>query len=381
MRGWSIQDTAKNLNPNPTKKKMTTFKSPFAPSTSNPGEGSIELELVAPNTQVLRTFAYQYPLKLIAPDPHSILIDGSESTASHGDDSSSASSSESTTPAPSSVSLAGASPSTRAVTQVFVLSYGGGLVSGDAVHLTVRLAAHTRLILSTQGSTKVFKARGRGVVTRQGLDGKIGAGAALCYLPEPCCPFEASVFEQRQRFWVEGGASLLLLDWVSEGRRARGERWGMCSWRGWNEVRALDGGGDSERRLLLRDAVWLSNQDGGEGGLGVKMDGMGVFGTLIVYGPLYERMQTWWMDRFRGLERIGGRNWGGDEKGKGAVGEREGEGEGEGVVWTAARSRGFVLVKFGATEVDAARRWLGSMLKKEGTVEREFGHQGLICLR
>jgi len=40
-----------------------------------------------------------------------------------------------------------------------------------------------------------------------------------------------------------------------------------------------------------------------------------------------------------------------------------------------------VLVKFCSREVDGGRRWLNSMMKREGTVGREFGPQALLCLR
>jgi len=38
-------------------------------------------------------------------------------------------------------------------------------------------------------------------------------------------------------------------------------------------------------------------------------------------------------------------------------------------------------VKFGARQVDGARQWLGDMIRQEGSVEKEFGHQALIGLR
>ena len=53
----------------------------------------------------------------------------------------------------------------------------------------------------------------------------------------------------------------------------------------------------------------------------------------------------------------------------------------EGLLWTAAQVRGFVMVKLGGVEIDETRRWLGDMLRREGSVEREFGHQALLCLK
>ena len=164
--------------------------SPFAPSQSSPGVGYITVSLLPLQKQILTRLEYQYPLKLIAPDTH-------------------------------------ASPEvpSNTVSLVFLLTYGGGLVGGDKITLKVSLAEGTRLALATQGSTKIFKSPGRSVVSGQILEVTIGKGASLCYLPDPTQPFAESVYEQRQTFYVDrfGASSLRVLDWVSEGRRARGE--------------------------------------------------------------------------------------------------------------------------------------------------------------
>ena len=96
--------------------------SPFAPSTSQPGHGSIILDLLPPSTPVLRTISYQYPLKLVAPDP---------------------------LPPPTTAETTADDPSSPPplIHTIFLLSYGGGLVAGDAIHLKVSLASRTRLIL------------------------------------------------------------------------------------------------------------------------------------------------------------------------------------------------------------------------------------------
>ncbi|KIW60424.1 hypothetical protein PV05_00640 [Exophiala xenobiotica] len=318
---------------------MSLPLSPFAPSSSLPGAGEIILVLLPPGRQVLQTFKYQYPLKLIAPKPHSSSDD-------------------------------------KHVTIAFLLTYGGGLVGGDQINLKIELYDSTRLALLTQGSTKLFKAPERSVVSKQNLDVKIGAQAALCYLPDPTQPFAESVYEQRQTFYVEPGgtSSLLMLDWVSEGRRALGESWTLWSWKGRNEVRESD-----ERcrgRLLLRDAVMLQEDDLGGTGLIDKSNNMGIFGTLIVYGPLFRDLAEFLINEFTSQPRIGAKNWTNDatihaERGKHA----------EGLLWTAAKVRGFVLVKFGAEDLDRARHWLGGLLRQEGTVEKLFGHQALMCLR
>ena len=169
---------------------MSLPSSPFGVSSSAAGTGEIILALLPPGRQVLQKCTYQYPLKLIAPDPHH-------------------------------------SSEEKHVTVAFLLTYGGGLVGGDQIKLKVELQDATRLVLVTQGSTKIFKSPHRSVVSQQILNVSIGSKAALCYLPDPTQPFAESVYEQRQTFFVQpdGTSSLLMLDWLSEGRRARGESW------------------------------------------------------------------------------------------------------------------------------------------------------------
>ena len=262
-------------------------------------------------------------------------------------------------------------------------------MGGDKINLRVELEDLTRLVIVTQGSTKLFKSPSRSIVSGQTLDVKIGSGAALCYLPDPTQPFTESVYEQRQTFYVEpnGSSSLLMLDWVSEGRRARGESWTLWGWKGRNEVRAFDP--RSKGRLLLRDAVMLTDDNLGGVGLLDKTSELGVFGTLIIYGPHFKTLGEFFVAQFAKQPRIGAKNWSVEDQPKStaaqldetAVNLQQAIEQRDGLLWTAASIRGFVLVKFGAKDIDGARRWLGRMLRSEGSVERHFGHQSLICLR
>ena len=388
---------------------MTTRNSPFAKSKAKPGEGEIVLSLLPPDKQVLATFEYQYPLKLISPDQHKV-----EVKKPHDD----AKSDETTTEVP--------------VTTIFLLSYGGGLLAGDSINLTVTLNPHTRLALLTQGSTKIFKSKSStttttanqpldslavspftnptSLPTRQTLNVKISPHSSLVYLPDPVQPHAHSTYTQSQTFFVDphGSSSLLLLDWVTEGRSARNEKWTLTSWKGRNEVREFDE--FSKGRLLIRDALLLFGDDLAD--LAAKTDGKGILGTLIIYGPLFKSLADFFLKEFKTHPRIGAKNWNRtpapqpktptiQEAEEGAQdgyfsqkhatssgllpttprARQRKEEEIDGLLWTAAQIRGFVLVKFGAAEVDGARRWLAGMLAREGSVEREFGRQATLCLR
>src|ERR1700751_667251 len=86
-------------------------------ASSRDGKGHIVLSKFG-DTQVLSTLSFQYPLKLISPR------------------------------------LPG-----QPCTSLFMMSYGGGLVGGDKIDLSVNVQSGSKLALLTQGSTKIFKQR------------------------------------------------------------------------------------------------------------------------------------------------------------------------------------------------------------------------------
>ncbi|KAJ9668307.1 hypothetical protein H2201_001737 [Coniosporium apollinis] len=332
---------------------------PFYPSVSRPGHGTITLTLLHHSTPVLQTLSYQYPLKLIAPS--AIALPSTSSSVSE------------------------IPPYPTFVHSVFLLTYGGGLVAGDTVELNLNLDRSTRLLLLTQGSTKIFKSPSLDITSGQRMYASLASGSGLCYLPDPVQPFARSCFEQVQVYELKGAdASMCVLDWVCEGRTARGEKWDCWRYRSKNEVYSTQE--RRGRRLLLRDNVMLDESGKMKIGLMGRMDGLGVFGTLILHGPLFEHLGKYFMDEFDRLPRIGARKWDegfeekGFESGESSRKTRQEQESRDGLLWTAATVRSFVVVKFGARQVEGARRWLSHMLKSEGSVEKGFGERALFCL-
>jgi len=331
------------------------FTSPFAPSTAKAGHGSIELAILPPNTPVLRNVAYQYPLKLVAPDPLPLPGHNADSDAP------------------------------RLIHTVFLLTYGGGIVAGDSIDLTVKLDNGTRLVLLTQGSTKIFKTPDPKLVSRQHMKVDLAIGSALVYLPDPVQPFAHTAFAQSQIYHLENeGGSLCACDWVTSGRSARGENWDIHEYKSRNEVWTLDG--LKKKRLLLRDNLILDKHGRTSMHLSQRMDGYSVFGTLIIRGPVFSTLSQHFLDEFEALPRIGGRNWGDvvepeltpREQRRAQRQKRE---KADGLIWSAANVRGFVLVKFASREVEGSRNWLRDMIKEEGSVMRSFGEGAVLCLR
>src|SRR5262245_5087505 len=119
---------------------------------------------------------------------------------------------------------------------IFTSSYGGGLVSGDAISLQIDAGRQTRSLLSTQSSTKVF--RSTGAPCRQELNVSLGKEAVLVCIPDPVVCFAGANYEQRQQFRLTDGAALVMIDWFTSGRRARDERWAFSRYFSRTEVSA-----------------------------------------------------------------------------------------------------------------------------------------------
>ncbi|KAL4993306.1 UreD urease accessory protein-domain-containing protein [Aspergillus recurvatus] len=353
-------------------------KSPFESSIAKPGQGKVVLSLLPPANPSLSTLTYKYPLKLLTRTAGFV---------------------------PQS-----ASPSASQPVHLYLLTYGGGLLPGDQIDVSITLEPRTRLVVTTpQGSTKIFKTEtspGRTLSdqSRQTLDVSIGQDAALCYLPDPSVPFKDSRYEQIQTFTVDNTtkgssrSSLCVLDWVTQGRASRGENWDFHLWKGKNEIWLLDEPTPSpsfygennerkEKKLLLRDSLILDDETSTSAPqvgnnppkslIRERTSPHGVIGTLILYGPVFEKLSSFFVDKFTSLPRIGARNWSSSAPAAVDVPQNYDAQ----VTFTAARVRaGCVLVKFGAADFETAKDWLGGILREEGSIAREFGEEALFCL-
>jgi len=138
---------------------------------------------------------------------------------------------------------------------VVMSSYGGGLVSGDRLRLRVTVGDGARLRIGTQASTKVYRRTERGGACAQTINADVAAGATLIVAPDPVTCFAGAAYEQSQRFHLAPDASLLLVDWLTSGRWACGERWAFESYRSRTEISVAG------RRVLL-DAIRIDARHG-----------------------------------------------------------------------------------------------------------------------
>ena len=135
---------------------------------------------------------------------------------------------------------------------IYTSSYGGGLVDGDDIAVEATVGRGAAAFLSTQSATKVYRSP-RG--TRVELDADVGEGGLLVVAPDAVICFTGSRYRQTQRIAVAAGGGLVLVDWVTSGRRESGERWVFEEYVSRTVVHL-------EGRLAVHDAVALRPSDG-----------------------------------------------------------------------------------------------------------------------
>lgn len=154
---------------------------------------------------------------------------------------------------------------------VFTSSFGGGLVDGDRVELDVLVGEGASAYLSTQSSTKVYRSA-RGTTTA--LRARVAAGGTLVVMPDPVVCFAQSRYTQMQRFDVESSSRLIVVDWLSAGRAASGERWQFDNYVATLQV-AVDG------QLAVHDALALRAADGS---IAARLERFDVLAVAVVIG-------------------------------------------------------------------------------------------------
>jgi urease accessory protein len=164
-------------------------------------------------------------------------------------------------------------------------AFGGGLVAGDQTRLDLQLGPDTRSFVSTQASTKVYR---NPVLPpcRHETHAVAETGSLLVFAPEPVQLFAQSSYIQQQRFYLASNASLALVDWISSGRSARGERWAFTHLGSRNEIFRGE-----ERELVFLDSLQLDSGDG-DMALPHRCGRFNCFALLVLLGPLLRHLSA-----------------------------------------------------------------------------------------
>lgn len=137
---------------------------------------------------------------------------------------------------------------------VYTSTFGGGLVNGDDIRLDLSVGPGATCCLTTQSATKVYRSP-NGRPARQELQARVSPGGVLVLAPDPVICFADAVYEQRQFVDVSGGGTLVVLDWISSGRRGCGECWAFRRYLNRLEIQ-YDG------TRVLTDVLLLDPEDG-----------------------------------------------------------------------------------------------------------------------
>ncbi|KAJ1999058.1 hypothetical protein GGI04_004738 [Coemansia thaxteri] len=247
---------------------------------ASPGAGIVDCQVVA--GRLCQAVSSAYPLKIIAPHAFGAAAASSSSSSSL--------------------------PHPLVPAACYLMSYGGGIVHGDRIHVDVRAGTGCALMLLTQGSTKVFRHRaGRmGLKQRsesvsddqsfQTILAHVEPGALLCLLPDPVTCFKSAVYSQRQAVTLHGPtASVLLLDWMTSGRMSRGERWAFEKYFSVNLILNQQplGPDSSSSRVVIRDALLLEHSSLH------SLHHLDAFALMLVLGPAVAAVAQVFRDEHR----------------------------------------------------------------------------------
>jgi urease accessory protein len=158
----------------------------------------------------------------------------------------------------------------------YTSSFGGGLVAGDQTRLDVSIGAGARCFIGTQASTKVYRNPGQ-LPSGHATYATVEEDALLVFAPDPIQAYSGSFYTQQQEFHLTAGASLVLLDWFSSGRNARGERWEFAQFSSRNDI-FVDG-----HRVFV-DSIFLDSLQNSPSAQH-QCGRYNCFATLLMLGP------------------------------------------------------------------------------------------------
>lgn len=159
-------------------------------------------------------------------------------------------------------------------------SFGGGLVNGDRVAMQVTVGRGAAAFVSTQASSKIYRSPAG---TSARLDAVVEDEGLLVLAPDPVVPFAGATFTQDQHITLLSRSSIVLVDWVSSGRRESGESWAFDAYTSRQRLVIDDA-------LVLQDAVTLRRADGD---LMTRLGRFAVLATVVLAGtPLLAQART-----------------------------------------------------------------------------------------
>nr|XP_029118722.1 urease accessory protein D isoform X2 [Elaeis guineensis] len=143
---------------------------------------------------------------------------------------------------------------------IYTLSYGGGIVSGDRISLSIGVGDGCTAAVTTQASTKVYKSVDS-KCSEQALEARIGRNALLAIIPDPVTCYS-----------------------TASGRHERGEKWEFELYKSTNQIVLEEG------QPLFLDSVLL--EQGSACSIAERMQEYHVIAMVIMLGPKLKHVQN-----------------------------------------------------------------------------------------
>jgi urease accessory protein UreH/urease accessory protein UreF len=160
----------------------------------------------------------------------------------------------------------------------YVVSYGGGVVSGDELEMHFEVKPAASLVVTTQSTTKIFKQVGDRPASRSLTRAVVGAGGLLVLVPQPstCFAHARCVQSTHVQLCCADSSSLCLVDWWTAGRGTAHD--GQHNFAEFESTVTVSVG----PTLVFRDAMRLNGQNGA---LSEHMRGFRLVGIVLLVGP------------------------------------------------------------------------------------------------
>ncbi len=154
----------------------------------------------------------------------------------------------------------------------YVTNYGGGFVDGDRLKMRVAVEEGASALFTTPSQAKVYRSANGCSLD---LETRIDDDAFAALVPDPVSCFAGARYEQTTDVHLGARASLLYLDGLTCGRRARGEKWALSRYASRLRVHR-------EGATVLHDATVL---DAAHGDLEARMQRFEAMATIVALGP------------------------------------------------------------------------------------------------
>ena len=180
---------------------------------------------------------------------------------------------------------------------IFLISFGGGSVSGDEIDITLNVGIGANLCIRTQGNSKIYKSESN-KVQQQRINCNIQSKGFLVMMPDHTVCFEDANYKQEQiynlttssNFNDNENGSLVLVDWISSGRKHGGRKESSTSeiWK-LNQLKSKIKLVDDKENCLFLDNIHLYHSYDENNNVSIsiedKVGGASIFGLIVLFGP------------------------------------------------------------------------------------------------